>query len=145
MNQNTKRLVLLNLPYVLMGLYATNLGYAWRLAVGADFSEKMMSLMSVLPGALGRILPSFHPLDLVIGLCCGVGLRLAVYLKGKNAKKYRHGSEYGSARCLAMRLQMLGTDSATGKWKKANVTCRQRGALVYTVRNGDCLRAPNKT
>ena len=98
MNQNTKRLVLLNLPYVLMGLYATNLGYAWRLAVGADFSEKMMSLMSVLPGALGRILPSFHPLDLVIGLCCGAGLRLAVYLKGKNAKKYRHGSEYGSAR-----------------------------------------------
>ena len=78
MNRNTKRLVLLNLPYVLMGLYATNLGYAWRLAVGADFSEKMMSLMGVLPGALG--------------------LRLAVYLKGKNAKKYRHGSEYGSAR-----------------------------------------------
>ena len=98
MNQNTKRLVLLNLPYVLMGLYATNLGYAWRLAVGADFSEKMMSLMGVLPGALGRIVPSFHPLDLAVGLCCGVGLRLAVYLKGKNAKKYRHGSEYGSAR-----------------------------------------------
>ena len=98
MNQNTKRLVLLNLPYVLMGLYATNLGLAWRLAVGADFSEKMMSLMGVLPGALGRIVPSFHPLDLAVGLCCGAGLRLAVYLKGKNAKKYRHGSEYGSAR-----------------------------------------------
>ena len=98
MNQNTKRLVLLNLPYVLMGLYATNLGYAWRLAVGADFSEKMMSLMGVLPEALGRIVPSFHPLDLAVGLCCGVGLRLAVYLKGKSAKKYRHGSEYGSAR-----------------------------------------------
>ena len=98
MNQNTKRLVLLNLPYVLMGLYATNLGYAWRLAVGADFSEKMMSLMSVLPEALGRIVPSFQPLDLLVGLCCGAGLRLAVYLKGKNAKKYRHGSEYGSAR-----------------------------------------------
>ena len=98
MNQNTKRLVILNLPYVLMGLYATNLGYAWRLAVGADFSEKMMSLMSVLPDALGRIVPSFHSLDLLVGLCCGVGLRLAVYLKGKNAKKYRHGSEYGSAR-----------------------------------------------
>ena len=98
MNQNTKRLLLLNLPYVLMGLYATNLGYAWRLAVGADFSEKMMSLMSVLPEALGRIVPSFQPLDLLVGLCCGAGLRLAVYLKGKNAKKYRHGSEYGSAR-----------------------------------------------
>ena len=104
MNQNTKRLVLLNLPYVLMGLYATNLGYAWRLAVGADFSEKMMSLMGVLPGALGRIVPSFHPLDLAVGLCCGVGLRLAVYLKGKNAKKYRHGSEYGSARWFWMLL-----------------------------------------
>ena len=64
MNQNTKRLVLLNLPYVLMGLYATNLGYAWRLAIGADFSEKMMSLMGVLPEALGRIVPSFQPLDL---------------------------------------------------------------------------------
>ena len=101
MNQNIKRLVLLNLPYALMGLYATNLGLAWRLAVGADFSEKMMSLMSVLPGALGRIVPSFHPLDLAVGLCCGVGLRLAVYLKGKNAKKYRHGSEYGSARWSA--------------------------------------------
>ena len=98
MNRNTKRLVLLNLPYVLMGLYATNLGYAWRLAIGADFSEKMMSLMSVLPEALGRIVPSFQPLDLLVGLCCGAGLRLAVYLKGKNAKKYRHGSEYGSAR-----------------------------------------------
>ena len=98
MNQNTKRLVLLNLPYVLMGLYATNLGYAWRLAIGADFSEKMMSLMGVLPEALGRIVPSFQPLDLLVGLCCGAGLRLAVYLKGKNAKKYRHGSEYGSAR-----------------------------------------------
>ena len=85
MNRNTKRLVLLNLPYVLMGLYATNLGYAWRLAIGADFSEKMMSLMSVLPEALGRIVPSFQPLALLAGLCCGAGLRLAVYLKGKHA------------------------------------------------------------
>ena len=101
MNQSTKRLVLLNLPYVLMGLFATNLGYAWRLAAGADFSEKMMSLMSVLPDALGRIVPSFHPLDLCVGLCCGAGLRLAVYLRSKNAKKYRHGSEYGSARWSA--------------------------------------------
>ena len=98
MNQNTKQLLLLNLPYVLMGAFATNLGLAWRMATGSDFSEKMMSLMSVLPDALGRILPSFHPLDLAVGLCCGAGLRLAVYLKGKNAKKYRHGSEYGSAR-----------------------------------------------
>ena len=98
MNQNTKRLVLLNLPYVLMGLYATNLGRAWRMAAGADMTEKMQSLITVFPDALGRIIPSFNPLDLLVGLCCGAGLRLAVYLKGKNAKKYRHGSEYGSAR-----------------------------------------------
>ena len=98
MNQNTKRLAILNLPYILMGLYATNLGWAWRMAAGADMTEKMQSLMTVLPDALGRIIPSVHPLDLLVGLCCGAGLRLAVYLKGKNAKKYRHGSEYGSAR-----------------------------------------------
>ena len=98
MNQNTKRLVILNLPYILTGLYTTNLGRAWRMAAGADMNEKMQSLMTVLPDALGRIIPSFHPLDLLVGLCCGAGLRLAVYLKGKNAKKYRHGSEYGSAR-----------------------------------------------
>ena len=98
MNQNTKRLVILNLPYILMGLYATNLGWAWRMAAGANISEKMQSLLNVLPDALGRIIPSFHPLDLLVGLCCGAGLRLMVYLKGKNAKKYRHGSEYGSAR-----------------------------------------------
>ena len=98
MNQNTKRLILLNLPYILMGLYTTNLGWAWRMAAGADMTEKMQSLMTVLPDALGRIIPSFHPLDLLVGLCLGAGLRLAVYLKGKNAKKYRHGSEYGSAR-----------------------------------------------
>ena len=101
MNQNTKRLVILNLPYILMGLYATNLGRAWRMAAGADMTEKMQSLMAVLPDALGRIIPSFPPLDLLVGLCCGAGLRLAVYLKGKNAKKYRHGSEYGSARWSA--------------------------------------------
>ena len=98
MNQNTKRLVILNLPYILTGLYTTNLGRAWRMAAGADMTEKMQSLMTVLPDALGRIIPSVHPLDLLVGLCCGAGLRLAVYLKGKNAKKYRHGSEYGSAR-----------------------------------------------
>ena len=82
MNQNTKRLVILNLPYILMGLYATNLGRAWRMAAGADMTEKMQSLMAVLPDALGRIIPSFHPLYLLVGLCCGVGLRPAVYLKG---------------------------------------------------------------
>ena len=95
---NVKKLVLLNLPYFLLGLFATNLGEAWRLAVGADASAKMLSFFSTLPVALGSWWPSLHPLDLAVGLCCGAGLRLAVYLKGKNAKKYRHNVEYGSAR-----------------------------------------------
>ena len=95
---NVKKLVLLNLPYILLGLFATNLGEAWRLATGADASAKMLSFFSTLPVALGSWWPSLHPLDFLVGLCCGAGLRLAVYLKGKNAKKYRHNVEYGSAR-----------------------------------------------
>lgn len=95
---NIKKLVLLNLPYFLLGLFATNLGEAWRLATGADASAKMLSFFSTLPVALGSWWPSLHPPDLLVGLCCGAGLRLAVYLKGKNAKKYRHNVEYGSAR-----------------------------------------------
>ena len=93
-----KKLVLLNLPYLLMGLFATNFGEAWRMVQGADASQKALSLISVLPVALASWWPSLHPLDLLVGLCCGAGLRLAVYLKSKNAKKYRHGMEYGSAR-----------------------------------------------
>ena len=95
---NVKKLVLLNPPYFLLGLFATNLGEAWRLATGADASAKMLSFFSTLPVALASWWPSLHPLDLAVGLCCGAGLRLAVYLKGKNAKKYRHNVEYGSAR-----------------------------------------------
>ena len=93
-----KKLILLNMPYILMGLFATNFGEAWRMAQGADASEKFLSLIAVLPGALQSFWPSLHPLDLLVGLCCGGSLRLAVYLKSKNAKKYRHGLEYGSAR-----------------------------------------------
>ena len=93
-----KKLILLNMPYILLGLFATNFGEAWRMAQGADASEKFLSLVAVLPGTLQSFWPSLHPLDLLVGLCCGVGLRLAVYLKSKNTKKYRHGLEYGSAR-----------------------------------------------
>ena len=93
-----KKLLILNLPYLLMGLFATNFGEAWRMAQGADASAKMLSFFSTLPVALTSWWPSLHPLDLLVGLCCGAGLRLAVYLKSKNAKKYRHGMEYGSAR-----------------------------------------------
>ena len=93
-----KKLLILNLPYFLVGLFATNLGEAWRLAEGADSSAKILSFFHALPIALNNPFPSFHPLDLLIGILCGAGLRLSVYLKGKNAKKYRHNVEYGSAR-----------------------------------------------
>ncbi|WP_156070832.1 VirD4-like conjugal transfer protein, CD1115 family [Faecalibacterium prausnitzii] len=92
------KLLALYLPYVVIGLLATNLGEAWRLAVGKELGDKIVSLMDTLPAAFSNPLPSLHPLDLLVGLCCGAGLRLAVYLRGKNAKKYRHGMEYGSAR-----------------------------------------------
>ena len=92
------KLLALYLPYILLGLAATNFGEAWRLAEGKELGERIMSMMSTIPMAFANPLPSLHPLDLLVGLCCGAGLRLAVYLRGKNAKKYRHGMEYGSAR-----------------------------------------------
>ena len=92
------KLLALYLPYILLGLAATNLGEAWRLAEGKELGDKIMSMMGTIPVAFANPLPSLHPLDLLVGLCCGAGLRLAVYLRGKNAKKYRHGMEYGSAR-----------------------------------------------
>ena len=92
------KLLALYLPYLLLGLVATNFGEAWRLAEGKELGDKIMSMMGTIPVAFANPLPSLYPLDLLVGLCCGAGLRLAVYLRGKNAKKYRHGVEYGSAR-----------------------------------------------
>ena len=92
------KLLALYLPYLLLGLVATNFGEAWRLAEGKELGDKIMSMMGTVPLAFANPLPSLHPLDILVGLCCGAGLRLAVYLRGKNAKKYRHGIEYGSAR-----------------------------------------------
>ena len=97
-NINIKKLLILNIPYLLVGLFATNLGEAWRLAEGADMSAKLLSFFSTITVAMGNPLPSFHPMDLMVGIICGAALRLAVYMKGKNAKKYRHNEEYGSAR-----------------------------------------------
>ena len=93
-----KKLLFLNLPYILIGLFATNLGEAWRLAVGTNIGEKLLSLFSTLPSALQSFWPSMHPLDLLVGFGCGILLRLAVYCKSKNARKYRKGVEYGSSR-----------------------------------------------
>ena len=92
------KLLALYLPYLVIGLAATNLGEAWRLAEGKELGDKIVSLMGTLPDTFANPLPSLHPLDILVGICCGAGLRLAVYLKSKNAKKYRHGMEYGSAR-----------------------------------------------
>ena len=92
------KLLALYLPYILLGLVATNFGEAWRLAEGKELGDKIMSMMGTIPVAFANPLPSLYPLDLLVGLCCGAGLRLAVYLRGKNAKKYRRGMEYGSAR-----------------------------------------------
>ena len=92
------KLLALYLPYILLGLVATNFAEAWRLAEGKELGDKIMSMMGTVPLAFANPLPSLHPLDILVGLCCGAGLRLAVYLRGKNAKKYRHGMEYGSAR-----------------------------------------------
>ena len=92
------KLLALYLPYILLGLIATNFGEAWRLAEGKELGDKIMSMMGTIPVAFTNPLPSLYPIDLLVGLCCGAGLRLAVYLRGKNAKKYRHGMEYGSAR-----------------------------------------------
>ena len=96
--KDVKRLLLLNIPYVILGLVATNIGEAWRLAEGSDFSAKLLGFFAAFPLALSNPMPSFHPTDLLVGMICGAGLRLAVYIKGKNAKKFRHNVEYGSAR-----------------------------------------------
>ncbi|MCR5117991.1 MAG: type IV secretory system conjugative DNA transfer family protein [Lachnospiraceae bacterium] len=100
MKKNLKKLLILNIPYVVIGLIATNIGEAFRIAAGSNASEKVQSL--ILDGCFAKAfanpMPSIHPVDLLIGLAVGAGLRLAVYLKGKNAKKFRHNMEYGSAR-----------------------------------------------
>lgn len=96
-----KKIIIKALPYVLMGLVCTNLGEAWRLAEGADASKKLLSFFSTLGTAFGNPLPSFHPADLLVGAICGGALYLAVYIRHKNAKHFKHNQEYGSARCGA--------------------------------------------
>ncbi len=95
---NLKKYILPNLPYLFIALFATKLGQAWRLTQGADFSEKVLHLMDGFAAAFQSFAPSFHPADLCIGIVLAAALRLAVYVKGKNAKKYRKNIEYGSAR-----------------------------------------------
>ena len=96
--RSIKKIILPNLPYLFIALFATKLPQAWRLAEGVDASEKLLHLLDSLAGAFRSPFPSFHPLDLCIGILIAAAIRLAVYLKAKNAKKYRKNVEYGSAR-----------------------------------------------
>ena len=98
MNQKTKKLIILNLPYAIIGLFCSNIGEAWRIAEGTDISTKLLGFFTSMGTAWGNPMPSFHPFDLCIGLAIGAAFRLVVYVRSKNARKYRHGEEYGSAR-----------------------------------------------
>lgn len=98
MSTKTKKLLILNLPYVIAGMLATNIWEAWRLAEGADTSAKLFSFFAAMGVAFSNPLPSFHLADLMFGIICGAALKFAVWMKGRNAKKYRHGMEYGTAR-----------------------------------------------
>ena len=96
-----RRYTLLSVPYIVIGLMASNLSFAWRLTSGSNISERIMSFFLELGDTFQTIWPSLHPVDLLFGACCGGLLRLAVYVKGRNAKKFRHNEEYGSARWSA--------------------------------------------
>ena len=98
MSNKTRKLLILSLPYILLSLFATNLAEAWRIAEGMNMSARILSFMTMIGIAFQNPLPSIYPTDLLFGLLCGAAIRIAVYLKGKNAKKYRHNVEYGSAR-----------------------------------------------
>lgn len=98
MNQKTKKLLILNIPYMVIGLICTNVGEAWRIADGAEIGEKILGFLSALGMAFSNPVPSLHPFDLCIGIAVGGIFRLIVYVRSKNAKKYRHNEEYGSAR-----------------------------------------------
>ena len=101
MNSSFKKKIILHLPYAVAGLLATNFGEAWRLTEGVESSRKVLALMDTLKTAFSNPLPSLHSLDLMIGVICALVFYLAVYMRSKNAKKYRHNTEYGSARWSA--------------------------------------------
>ena len=96
--KNWKKILISNIPYLFIALFATKIGQAVRLAPGTDFSGKALHMMEGIQDAFASPMPSFHPADLGIGICIAAAMRLAVYIKGKNAKKFRHNQEYGSAR-----------------------------------------------
>ena len=137
---NIKKLLILNVPYVVIGLIATKLGQGWRLAEGINASEKVLNLMDGLSAAFQSILPSFHPVDLLVGLIVGAFLRLAVYTKAQNAKKYRKNEEYGSARWGTSEDIRPFTDPVFEK----NVILTQTERLMMSSRPKNPAHARNK-
>lgn len=137
---NIKKLLILNVPYVVIGLIATKLGQGWRLAEGINASEKVLNLMDGLSAAFQSILPSFHPVDLLVGLVLGAFLRLAVYTKAQNAKKYRKNEEYGSARWGTSEDIRPFTDPVFEK----NVILTQTERLMMSSRPKNPAYARNK-
>ena len=97
-NADKKKLFLMNLPYVLAGYFCDKIAWLWRVSPGQDASAKAMAAMAGMEGLFSSPLPSFYPKDMLIGAGCGIALRFVVYFKAKNARKFRHGMEYGSAR-----------------------------------------------
>ena len=140
MSKKTKRLLLLNLPYVLFALLGTKLGQAWRYAPGTGFSEKFLHLMEGMAAAFQTAMPSFQPFDLLIGVLFAAIVWLAVYIKGKNAKKFRKNQEYGSAR--------WGTPEDIAPYMdpdfKNNIILTQTEMLTMNNRPADPKTARNK-
>ena len=136
-----KKIIIKVLPYALMGLVCTNLGEAWRLAEGADASKKLLSFFSALGIAFGNPLPSFHPADLLVGAICGGALYLAVYIRHKNAKHFKHNQEYGSARWGTHADVLIVGGSGSGKtrfWLKPNLL-QMHSSYVVTDPKGSIL------
>ena len=137
---NVKKLLLPNLPYVFIALYATKLGQAARLAPGADFSQKALHIMEGFAAAFQSALPSFHPIDLCVGVAAALLIRLAVYVKGKNARKFRKNIEYGSARWGTAEDIKPYTDPTFAN----NVILTQTERLTMNSRPKDPKTARNK-
>ena len=122
MNSKLKKLIILNLPYLILALLATKAGQTWRLTAGVDLSAKLLHITDGFLGAFQNPMPSFHPFDLCSGLLIAGTIRLAVYIKGKNAKKYRKNVEYGCATQIkAQRLNWNLFDENDGLSIHANV------------------------
>ena len=144
-NGNLKKIILLNLPYVIIGLYATKLVEGWRLAEGIDASQKFLHYMGGLNTAFQSPWPSFHPVDLLIGLMIGAALRLAVYVRGKNAKKYRKNVEYGSARwgthadIEPFMDPVFENNIILTQTERLTMSSRPKNGVSYARNKGDCF------